>query len=75
MTQNEKEFDEAVKETKCFCPAMIKGLLSAVKEESTIPEYVIEILDEFKELTAYELRKDLPPMRDKLGGAIVFQCG
>src|SRR4051812_27832616 len=37
MTQSEKELNEAVKETKCFCPVVIKGLMNAVKEE-TIPE-------------------------------------
>ncbi|XP_057451853.1 uncharacterized protein LOC130743636 [Lotus japonicus] len=64
MTQNEKELDEDVKETKCFCPVVIKGLMSVVKEEPIIPEEVLEILEDFKELTADELPNELPPMRD-----------
>ena len=37
MTLNEQEFDETVKETKCFSSVVTSGLLRVVKEESTIP--------------------------------------
>ncbi|MCH88130.1 hypothetical protein A2U01_0009011 [Trifolium medium] len=37
------------------------------KEETTIPEKVLEILEDFRELIADELPNDLPPMRDKAG--------
>ncbi|XP_045791182.1 uncharacterized protein LOC123885887 [Trifolium pratense] len=62
-TQSEKELDEAVKETECFCPVVIKGLMNVVKEE-TIPREVLEILEDFQELTAEELPNKFPPMRD-----------
>ncbi|CAA7040802.1 unnamed protein product [Microthlaspi erraticum] len=64
MTHREKELDEAFKETKCFFPVVVKGLMSVVNEEATTPEEVLEILEDFKELTADELPNDLPPMRD-----------
>ena len=64
MTQNEKELDDAVKETECFCPVVIKGLMNVVKEEIPIPGEVLEILKDFNELIADELPNDLPPMRD-----------
>ncbi|XP_020880760.1 uncharacterized protein LOC110228290, partial [Arabidopsis lyrata subsp. lyrata] len=64
MTHSEKELDESFKETNCFCPVVIKGLMSAVKEKVAIPEDVLEILEKFKELIADELPNDLPPMRD-----------
>ena len=64
MTQNEKELDDAVKETECFYPVVIKGLMNVVKEEIPIPGEVLEILKDFNELIADELPDDLPPMRD-----------
>ncbi|XP_020887735.1 uncharacterized protein LOC110230088 [Arabidopsis lyrata subsp. lyrata] len=64
MTHSEKELDESFKETNCFYPVVIKGLMSAVKEEMSIPEDVLEILEEFKELIVDELPNELPPMRD-----------
>lgn len=56
MTQSEKEL-EAVKETKFFCPVVIKVLMSTVNEEIIISEEVLEILEDFKELIADELPK------------------
>ncbi|CAJ2671722.1 unnamed protein product [Trifolium pratense] len=64
MTHNEKELDDAVKETKCFCPVVINRLMSAMKEEILISGEVLEILKDFNELIADELTNDLPPMRD-----------
>lgn len=60
MTQSEKELDKTVKETEFFCPMVIKGLMSDVNEETTIPEEVLGILENFKELTADELPSNLP---------------
>jgi hypothetical protein len=42
-----------------------KGLMSVVKEDVSIPEEVLEIIGDFKELIASKLPKDLPPTRDK----------
>lgn len=61
MTHSEKGLDEAVKETKFFCQVVGKGLMSGVKEETITPEEVIRVLEDFKELTAYELANYLPP--------------
>jgi len=41
MTHNEKELVDVVKETECFCPVVIKGLRSVVKEEILIPGEVL----------------------------------
>lgn len=38
MTQDEKELDETVKETECFCLVARKGLTSALKKEVSIPD-------------------------------------
>lgn len=46
MTQSEKKIDEDVKETKLFCPMVIKWIMSVVNEETTIPEEVLGILEE-----------------------------
>src|SRR3954466_6266835 len=46
MTQSEKELEEAVKETECFCPVVIKWLMNAVKE-GTVPEELLGILKDF----------------------------
>ncbi|KAI5427580.1 hypothetical protein KIW84_032835 [Lathyrus oleraceus] len=75
MTKSEKEIDEAVKETKILCPIMIKGLMSAVNEETKILEEVLGILENFKELTTYELPSDFPPMRDKHNKVNTFNMG
>jgi hypothetical protein len=64
MTQNEKELDDTVKETECFYPIVIKGLMNVLKEEILIPGEVLEILKDFNKLIADELPNDLPPMRD-----------
>lgn len=64
MTYNDKELVETVKETNCFCPVVVKGLLSTVKEEAPIPVEVLEILEGFSDLNADELPNELPPMRD-----------
>ncbi|KAG7586297.1 Integrase catalytic core [Arabidopsis thaliana x Arabidopsis arenosa] len=64
LTHSEKELDEAIKETECICPVVIKGLMSAVKEDVTTPTEVLEILKDFKELIADELPHELPPMRN-----------
>ncbi|KAI5381327.1 hypothetical protein KIW84_UN0826 [Lathyrus oleraceus] len=45
------------------------------KEEKTIPEEVIWILEDFKELTAYELRNDFSLKRDKPQKVKVFNTG
>jgi hypothetical protein len=39
--------------------------MSVMKEEVSIPEEVLEILRDFKELIAGELPNNLPPVRDK----------
>jgi len=64
MTHNEEELDHAVKETECFCPVVIKGLMSVVKEEFPVLGEILEILKDFNELIADKLPNDLPPMRD-----------
>lgn len=64
MTHDDKELDGDVQEARCFYPLVVKGLLSAVTEETSTPREVLEILDDFKELIAEELPNDLPPMRD-----------
>lgn len=64
MSHDDTELDKAVKESKCFYPIVIKGLMSAVTEETTTPREVLEILEDYKELVAEELPNDLPPMRD-----------
>ncbi|KAL1194915.1 RNA-directed DNA polymerase-like protein [Cardamine amara subsp. amara] len=64
MAHNEKDLEEAIKETGCFCPVVVKGLMSAVTAEPSIPTEILEILDGFKELIADELPQELPPMRD-----------
>lgn len=75
MTKSEKELDEAVKETKILCPIMIKGLMSAVNEETIILEEVLGILENFKELTEDKLPSDFPPMRDKRNKVNIFNMG
>lgn len=47
-----------------FFPVVIKELMNVVKEETTIPQEVLEILEDFKELTIEELPNDFPPMQD-----------
>lgn len=37
MTQTEKNLDKAIKETECFFPLVINGLINVVKEEASIP--------------------------------------
>lgn len=64
MTQSEKNLDEAIKETECFFPLVIKGLINVVKEEASIPEKMLEIQEDFKELITEELSNDFPPMHD-----------
>lgn len=62
MMQSENELDEDVKETKCLCPVVIKGLMSVVKEETIIPEVVLEVQGYFKELIVDEIPNDLAQM-------------
>src|ERR1044072_1776450 len=64
MASNEKELEDAVKEAQCFCPVMVKGLLTVDKGEVRIPEEILDILQNFSELIADELPNNLPPMRD-----------
>lgn len=64
MAHSEKELDEAIKETGCFYPVVVKGLMSVAKEEIATLKEVVEILKNFKELTADELPDELPPMRE-----------
>jgi hypothetical protein len=64
MTHSEKELIEAIKETECFCPVVIKGLMSVGKKETTTPKQVLEILEDFKELIADEIPLELPPMQN-----------
>lgn len=45
-----------------FCQLVSKGMMSDVNEKTLIPKEVLGILENFKELTAYELPSDLPPM-------------
>lgn len=54
---------------------VIKGMISAINKETTILEEFIGIIENFKELPAYELPCDLPPMRDKHNKVKVFQMG
>ncbi|KAI5381301.1 hypothetical protein KIW84_063500 [Lathyrus oleraceus] len=75
MTQSENKHDETIKETEFLCQVVGKGLMSVVKEEKTIPEEVIWILEDFKELTAYELRNDFSLKRDKPQKVKVFNTG
>lgn len=49
MTQSEKKLDGVVKETEFFFQVVSKGIMSIVKEEITIPEEVVGILEDFKE--------------------------
>ncbi|CAM8983189.1 unnamed protein product [Rhodiola kirilowii] len=63
IAHNEQEFSADIVEAQCFCPVIVKGLVSAEKE-GDIPEGVREILQDFEELTAEELPNELPPMRD-----------
>lgn len=72
ITQSEKELDEVVKETEFFCSMVIKGLMSVLNEETTIPSEVLGNLENFKELSGDELPSDLPHMRDKCKKVKVF---
>lgn len=47
MTQSEKKLDEVVKGTNFLCSVVIKGSTSLVKEETTILEEMLGILENF----------------------------
>ncbi|XP_040369473.1 uncharacterized protein LOC121051317 [Rosa chinensis] len=64
LSGSELEMERAFKESEVFCPVVIKGLLSAEKEEVVIPKEVQDMLGEFEELISDELPDELPPMRD-----------
>ncbi|PRQ41954.1 putative nucleotidyltransferase, Ribonuclease H [Rosa chinensis] len=64
LSSSELEMERAFKESEVFCPVVIKGLLSAEKEEVVIPKEVQDMLGGFKELILDELPNKLPPMRD-----------
>ncbi|XP_074357927.1 uncharacterized protein LOC141697438 [Apium graveolens] len=63
MSNDDKELDETIKETRGFFPVMVKLLMSVVKEEA-IMEEVHELLQDFEELIIDELPNALPPMWD-----------
>lgn len=42
MMQSEKKLDEAIKKAEFLCPVLIRGLISAVKEDTTILEEALE---------------------------------
>ncbi|PRQ42827.1 putative nucleotidyltransferase, Ribonuclease H [Rosa chinensis] len=64
LSSSELEMERAFKESEVFCPVVIKGLLSAEKEEVVIPKEVQDMLGDFEELISDELPNELPPMRD-----------
>ncbi|XP_024190208.1 uncharacterized protein LOC112194195 [Rosa chinensis] len=64
LCSSELEMERAFKESEVFCPVVIKGLLSAEKEEVVIPKEVQDMLGEFEELISDELPNELPLMRD-----------
>lgn len=49
--------------------------MSVVKEETTILEEVLGILEDFMDLTAYDLPNDFPLMQDKRRKVKVFNVG
>ncbi|XP_024193620.1 uncharacterized protein LOC112197233 [Rosa chinensis] len=64
LSSSEFEMEEAFKESEVFYPMVIKGLLTAEKEDMVIHKEVQNMLGEFEELISDELPKELPPMRD-----------
>ncbi|XP_040373007.1 uncharacterized protein LOC112194683 [Rosa chinensis] len=64
LSSSELEMEEAFKESEVICPVVIKGLLTAKKEDMMIPKEVQNMLGEFEELISDELPNELPPMRD-----------
>ncbi|XP_024199958.1 uncharacterized protein LOC112203192 [Rosa chinensis] len=64
LSSSELEMEEAFKESEDICPVVIKGLLTAEKENMMIPKEVQNMLGEFEELISDELPNELPPMRD-----------
>ena len=47
LTSSEREINESKRETESFYPVVVKGLLTASKEETIIPTQVQQILTEF----------------------------
>ncbi|KAI5418258.1 hypothetical protein KIW84_042764 [Lathyrus oleraceus] len=72
ITQSENELDGVVKEIEFFCSMVIKGMMSVLNEETTIPSEVLGNIENFKELSANELPSDLPHMQDKCKKVKVF---
>ncbi|XP_062019416.1 uncharacterized protein LOC133735997 [Rosa rugosa] len=64
LSSSEFEMEEAFKESEVICPVVIKGLLTAEKEDIVVPKEVQNMLREFEELISDELPNELPPMRD-----------
>ncbi|XP_024195614.1 uncharacterized protein LOC112198723 [Rosa chinensis] len=63
LSTSEFEMEEAFKESEVICPVVIKGLLTAEKEDIVIPKEVQNMLREF-ELISDELPNELPHIRD-----------
>lgn len=64
MARSDRVLDAYVKESKCFCPVVVKGVFNVVNEEEAIPPKVKEILEDFHERTLDELPNKLPLMQD-----------
>ena len=64
VSSNEPDMEKDMKEAEMVFPIVVKGLLTAAKEEIEIPLEVQKILKGFQELVSEDLPNELPPMRD-----------
>lgn len=64
MSNNEKEFEEDIKEVGVLYHVYVKELLIALPEGVSCPREVKKILIDFQELISHYLPNELPPMRD-----------